>query len=307
MATIKKRYAPDINNYKYLIHPLKESPKITEGYLYTKEERDIHGFYFHKGIDYAASYRTPVYAAASGYAVAGYHRFAILNDDNTPRLYKDKPFSTGLGYFVQIYHPYKVCKIKGGRITQYGHLSKFGDGIYAKTQKPILINFREEIIRKNKTRRSKRKDSEELKKLIKNTEKLIWKYPWVRKLYGFSFSDDINKKESCLYTPQELKKLHESGSKYVKWVEQGDIIGYTGTSGLIHGRLRYRENRRKPSVRKFQTWDENHLHFEEASRDVKTGKKILHRDPYDIYLSKEHYREFYYDTLFTDFEKKISL
>ncbi len=307
MATIKKRYAPDINNYKYLIHPLKESPKITEGYLYTKEERDIHGFYFHKGIDYAASYRTPVYAAASGYAVAGYHRFAILNDDNTPRLYKDKPFSTGLGYFVQIYHPYKVCKIKGGRITQYGHLSKFGDGIYAKIQKPILINFREEIIRKNKTRRSKRKDSEELKKLIKNTEKLIWKYTWVRKLYGFSFSDDINKKESCLYTPQELKNLHKEGSKYVKWVEKGDIIGYTGTSGLIYGRLKYRENRRKPNIRKFATWDENHLHFEEAARDIKTGKKILHRDPYDIYLSKEHYNKFPYDTLFIDFEKKISL
>ncbi len=307
MATIKKRYAPDINNYKYLKHPLKESPQITEGYLYTEDERKIHGFYFHKGIDYTASYKTPVYASASGYAVAGYHRFAILNEDNTPRLYKGKPFSTGLGYFVQIYHPYKISKVKGGRITQYGHLSKFGEGIYAKTQKPLKINFREEIIRKNKTRRSKRRDSEELKELIRNTEKLVWKYPWIRKLYGFSFTDDITKKESYLYTPQELKRLHEEGNKYVKWVNQGDIIGYTGVSGLIYGRLRYRENRRRPNVRNFSTWDENHLHFEEASRDVKTGKKILHRDPYDIYLSKEHYKEFHYDTLFTDFEKKISL
>jgi hypothetical protein len=307
MATIKQRYAPDINNYKYLIHPLKESPKITEGYLYTKEERNIHGFYFHKGIDYVASYKTPVYACASGYAVAGYHRFTVLNEDNTPRLYKNKPFSTGLGYFVQIYHPYKICKVKGGRITQYGHLSKFADGIYAKKQTPLKINFREEIIRKNNTRRSKRKSYENLKETIKNTRKLIWKYPWITKLYGFSFSDDITKKESYLYTPKELKRLHKEGNKYIKWVNQGDIIGYTGTSGLIYGRLRYSENRSRPNVRKFSTWDESHLHFEEAGRDIKTGKKILNRDPYDIYLSREHYNQFPYDTLFIDFEKKISL
>jgi len=307
MATIKQRYAPDINNYKYLIHPLEENMQINEGYLYSEEERSIHGFYFHKAIDYSCSWKTPVYAAASGYAVAGYHRFPVLNQDNTLKLYEGKPFSLGLGYFVQIYHPYKVCRVKGGRITQYGHLSKFAKGIYAKTHKPIRVNYRKEIIRKNKERRKYRKSNTQLEKVLKETRKLTWKYRWTKKLYGFSFSDDIKKKESYLYTPKELRELESQGSKYVKWVEQGDLIGYTGYSGLIHGRLKYWENRRRPNLRKFSTWDEVHLHFEEASRDPKTGKKKLQRDPYGVYLSKMHYQNLHFDTLFTDFEKKFSM
>jgi hypothetical protein len=307
MATIKQRYAPDIKHYKYLIHPLKQNGKITEGFLYSEEERNVHAFYFHKAIDYACNWKTPVYASASGYAVAGYHRFTLLNKDKTPRLYKSKPLSLGLGYFVQIYHPYKICKVKGGRITQYGHLSKFADGIYAKTHRALKINYKKEIIRKNNERRKYKKSKEEIQKSIKEIRKLIWKYPWIKRLYGFSFSDDINKKESYLYTPKQLKELHEKGDRYVKWVKQGDLIGYTGTSALIHGRLKYLENRRRPNMRKFKTWDETHLHFEEASRDWKTGKKILPRDPYGIYLSKEHYQNFRFDTLFVDFEKKFSL
>ena len=307
MATIRQRYAPNIKDYKYLIHPLKQNGQITEGFLYSEEERNVHGFYFHKAIDYTCNWKTPVYAAASGYAVAGYHRFTLLNEDNTPKLYEGKPLSLGLGYFVQIYHPYKICRVKGGRITQYSHLSKFGNGIYAKTHKPLRVNYKKEIIKKNNTRRKYKKSKALLEKAIKETQKLTRKYWWIKKLYGFSFSEDINKKESYLYTPKELKNLLSQGDKYVKWVEQGDIIGYTGASGIIHGRLKYWENKRKPNMRKFETWDEAHLHFEEASRDWKTGKKILHRDPYSIYLSKEHYQNLRFDTLFTDFEKRISL
>jgi hypothetical protein len=307
MATIKQRYAPDIKTYKYLIHPLKENLEITEGFLYSQEERDIHGFYFHKGIDYPCSWATPVYAAASGYAVAGYHRFTRLNEDKTPKLFNNKPFSLGLGYFIQIYHPEKVSGIPGGRITQYGHLSKFAKGIHAKTHRPLKVNYEEEIIRKNSKRRGFRKNKSQLEKSIEETKKLTKKYPWVKRLYGFSMSDDIRKKESYLYSPKELKQLVSKGNRFVKWVEQGDIIGYSGVSGLIHGKLRYRENRRRPKVRKYDIWDETHLHFEEASRNWETGKKIENRDPYDIYLSKDRYRNFPFNTLFTDFEKKIPL
>jgi hypothetical protein len=307
MATIKQRYAPDINNHKYLIHPVKEYIRISEGFLYTEEERNIHNFYFHKGIDYETKWKTPVYAAASGYAIAGYHRFPILNEDKTFRLYKNKPVSAGLGYFVQIYHPYNISRVKGGRITQYGHLSKFGKGIKARTHRPKRVNYEKEIIKKNNKLRKNRKSKKRLEKAIEETKQIARKYRWTKRLYGFSFSDDIKKKESYLYTPQELKKLHKQGNKYVKWVEQGDIIGYTGTSGLIHGKLKYWENLKRPNVRKFETWNEPHLHFEEASRDVKTGRKKLHRDPYGIYLSKTHYQDLNYDTLFTDFEKKFLL
>lgn len=307
MATIKQRYAPHSNNYKYLIHPLKESRKIKEGFLYTEEQRNIHNHYFHKAIDYICPWGTPIYASASGYATAGYHRYPALNEDNTLKLYKQKPFSLGLGYFVQIYHPYKISRVKGGRITQYAQLSKFAKGIYAKTQKPLTIDLEAGIVKKNSERRKLKKSNTQLKKKILETKKIARRYKWTKKLYGFSYSDDIKKKYSYLYTPQELKLLHEKGSKYVKWVEQGEIIGYTGTSGLIHGRLRYWENRRRPNVRKFNSWDSRHLHFEEAKRDWQTGKKTNQRDPYGIYLSKEHYLNLRFDTLFKDLEKKFRM
>jgi hypothetical protein len=307
MATVRVRYAPDIRNYRYLIHPLKESAPITEGFLYTKEERDILNRYFHKGIDYASTHKTPVYASASGYAVAGYHRYTVLNEDNTPKLYDGKPFSSGLGYFVQIYHPYKISGVKGGRITIYGHLSKFGDGIYAKTHRPLRVDYKRGIIKSNKDKRKYRKGKEEIEEKIRNTRRIIRRYPWIKRLYGYSFSENIKKKESFMYTPGELKRLGDEGNKYVKWVEQGDIIGYIGVSGLIAGRLKYFENRKRPNLRKIKSWDKPHLHFEEAARDWESGEKILSRDPYGIYLSKEHYPNFNYDTLFIDFEKKISL
>jgi hypothetical protein len=307
MATVRVRYAPDIRNYRYLRHPLKESAPITEGFLYTKDKRDILNQYFHKGIDYTSTHKTPVYASASGYAVAGYHRYTVLNEDNTPRLYDGKPFSSGLGYFVQIYHPYRISRVKGGRITIYGQLSKFGEGIYAKTHKPLRLDYKEGIIKNNKEKRKYKEGRKEIQEKIRNTKRLTRRYPWIKSLYGYPFSDSIKKKESFMYTPQELKELASKGNKYVKWVEQGDIIGYIGVSGLIHGRLKYIENWRRPNLRKIKSWDKPHLHFEEAIRDWNTGERILSRDPYGIYLSKEHYSNFNYNTLFTDFEKRISL
>ena len=41
----------------------------------------------------------------------------------------------------------------------------------------------------------------------------------------------------------------------------------------------------------FKTWDEIHLHYEEAARDEKTFLKKEQRDPYGIYKSVKHYKE----------------
>lgn len=307
MATIKYRYAPKINNHKYLIHPLKESPNIAEGFLYTEESRNIHNYYFHKAIDYESSYNTPVYATAGGYAVAGYQRNIEINEDGTPKLYKGIPFSTGLGYFVQIYHPFNISKVKGGRITVYGHLSKFASGIYAKTNRALRVDYRKSIKKVNSAKRKNRVSEEGLQSKIRKTKKLMWKYPWIKYLYGHSVYKDMNDKPSFLFVPSELKKLHKQGSRYVKWVNQGDIIGYTGSSGYIYGKLRYKENRKNPSLKNIPPWRSPHLHFEEARRDWENGQIIQHRDPYNIYLSREHYPILSYHTLFVDFEKKISL
>jgi hypothetical protein len=210
-----------------------------------------------------------------------------LDTDKTPMLFKGLPQGNGFGYFIQISHPEKVCGIKGGRITQYGHLSKFAPGIYARTFKPLVIDYEKEIAKKN-SRLHNKVDEKELSKKIENTLKLVKQYPWLDKIYGYSFNDDLRKRESYLYDEEELKYLN--GSKYVKWVEQGDLIGYTGSSSIIWGDLTYKENCERPNVKEFETWDEVHLHFEEASRNPDTKLKEDIRDPYGIYLSKEHYQ-----------------
>lgn len=287
MATIKQRYEPNIKNTKYLKYPIKSDYRITEGFLYSKQEVNVRHIYFHLGIDYACKWATPVYASASGYLIASYHRYPVLNRDKTPMQFKGLPQGNGLGYFIQIFHPEKVCGVKGGRITQYAHLSKFAPGIYARTFKPLIIDYEKEIIRKNK-KLHKKVNEEVLKKKISNTLELVKQYPWLSKLYGYSFNDDLRKRESYLYNEEELKYLN--GSKYVKWVEQGELIGYTGSTAIIWGNLTYTENCERPNVKEFETWDEVHLHFEEASRNIDTRFKELQRDPYGVYLSKEHYQ-----------------
>jgi hypothetical protein len=291
MSTVKERYAPNIENIPYLTMPLRGNFSITEGFIYSQEERNIHGNYFHKGIDYATPYGTPVYASASGYAVSGYHRFTALNDDNTLKLYQGLPLGNGLGYFIQIYHPYSVCKVKGGRITQYGHLSKFGKGIKAKNYWPLKIDFESEIRRKNSNLKINKVSERVLEKKIQKTKELLKQYQWTKKIYGYSFRKRENKRELYTYSLKEIKKMYKKGNRFIKWVEQGDLIGYTGSSAIVWGDLKYRENCRRPNVKEFETWDEVHLHFQEATRDSKTLLKKDQRDPYGIYLSKEHYRK----------------
>ena len=298
MSTVKQRYAPNIENIPYLTMPLRGNFSITEGFIYSQEERDVHGNYFHKGIDYATPYGTPVYASASGYGVAGYHRFTVLEDDNTPRLYQGLPIGNGFGYFVQIYHPYSICKVKGGRITQYGHLSKFGRGIKAKNYWPLKIDFEKEIRRKNKTLKINRVSEKALEKKIQKTKNIVKQYPWVKKIYGYRFRKDDRRRELYTYPLRDIKRMYKKGNRFIKWVERGDLIGYTGTSALIWGDLKYRENMRRANVGEFETWDETHLHFEEATRDIKTGLKKDPRDPYGIYLSERHYKNIKKKTLF---------
>ena len=119
---------------------------------------------------------------------------------------------------------------------------------------------------------------------------MISNYPWISKLYGFSFTSDIKTQESYIWNLDILKKLHKEKSPYVSWVEQGQEIGRVGTSAVFYGNPQYNENISTPSIPEFRTtWDETHLHFEEATRDPKTGTKVQNRDPYDIYKSERWY------------------
>lgn len=288
--TFKERYAPSIPFRPYLTHPLGRPTRIAEGYIYTQMERSIHSFFFHRGIDFEAPYGTPVYAAASGYAVAGYHRFAIRNSTGTVRTYKNKPIANGFGYFVQIYHPKSVSDIDGGRITQYGHLSSISTPLSVKPSEPVEVNVLDQIRKINRSKRENQLDKVKLEKVLRRQKRIVDTYPWVQKLYGFSFSDDTITSESYIWTPAQLKELIDHASPWVTWVEQGQEIGRVGTSAVFFGKPPYRENQQDPSVKKFDnTWDEIHLHFEEAARDPKTRAKQEHRDPFDIYKSKRWY------------------
>ena len=285
--TIKERYSPKIPFIPYLKIPLNSFDNISEGFIYTKAERSIHRQFFHKGIDYACKYGTPVYASADGYAVAGYHRFTLRDKNGFLLLYKNSPIANGLGFFVQIFHPESVCGIKGGRITQYGHLSKIVGDIKIKKLPPMHKDIIRSIMKH--TNSGDILDQKVFQAKISQTKKLIKRFPWVEKFYGFKFNDDL---ESYLYTLDELKSLVKQHSPWVSYVHEGDLIGYVGSSAIFYGNCPYDEESSNPNIKPFENvWDEIHLHFEEATRDCKTRVKVLQRDPYDIYKSARWYKK----------------
>ncbi|MDZ4221444.1 MAG: hypothetical protein U1C18_01065 [Patescibacteria group bacterium] len=96
----------------FLTSPFADSTEfeVTETWLYSDEERAIHGFATHSGVDLAAARNTPVYAPAGGYALASFHLgFAGVEDGSftwharEARLHQGKFVGFGLGNFVQIY------------------------------------------------------------------------------------------------------------------------------------------------------------------------------------------------------------
>lgn len=74
--------------------------------------------------------------------------------------------------------------------------------------------------------------------------------------------------------PENMKNSH-----YFTWINQGELIGYVGDSGLT---WRYKDYPKRPNPQKYPSWDEIHLHFEEFARGKKGRKRQL-RDPFNIY------------------------
>ena len=112
----------------------KQKYHITEGYYYSDQEKAIHGFENHGGIDFALKRGTPVFAAADGMAIFSYFSYP-LNRDNKPILYKNKQVWYGLGYFVQIYHP------KQKLYSSYGHLESIAQEIKFHNPRKLGENY----------------------------------------------------------------------------------------------------------------------------------------------------------------------
>ena len=131
------------NDQRPFLHlPFKKQPyKITEGWYYSKGEQKIHGFRGHGAVDFALPCKTPVLAAASGWAVASYHLSPVFAwDKNGKRLesqrkWQGKPVFMGMGRFVRIYHPnFRVY-------TQYAHLSSVAPKIPFRTPRRVGSKF----------------------------------------------------------------------------------------------------------------------------------------------------------------------
>ncbi|MCC7289852.1 hypothetical protein IT417_01195 [bacterium] len=275
---------------RYLKLPIKGNLNITEGWIYTQEERKIHHNYFHKGVDFQTSYHQPIFASADGFAVASYHRFPLNDPLGMPLLYMNKPLSNGLGLFVQIYHPPKVYGANEWRITQYGHLSELKNHKLLRNTGPIDYDLEGKIIRRNKRKRKYKLSEIELNKLISKFRVLKKKFSWISNIYGYNFFGDIYTKESYILTPDEILVLVKENHPSVCKVKQGEQIGYSGQSAVFYGNLPYNEDNIK-SINEFEnTWDEIHLHFEEATRNWKSGAKIDQKDAFGIYKSKKWYQ-----------------
>lgn len=119
---------PEIDGKKtpatpYLTLPFRKTDlpngyDITEGWIYSAKELKIHKASFvHGGIDFHAPYNTPVVAPTDGYAMSSYHTYRITDSRGQDKLYEDKTFNMGLGYFVRMYIP------SVNRFIEIGHLS----------------------------------------------------------------------------------------------------------------------------------------------------------------------------------------
>ena len=90
---------------------------VEEGWYYSDEERRIHRYRLHRGVDFSLKRGAPILAAHAGYALASYqHDYRRLSKKIMS--YQGKPIGFGYGNFVQIYNP------QNQRCTLYGHLQK---------------------------------------------------------------------------------------------------------------------------------------------------------------------------------------
>lgn len=68
-------------------------------------------------------------------------------------------------------------------------------------------------------------------------------------------------------------------------VKAGEVIGWCGDSGCTWG---YGDYPKRPSPKKFPSWDGVHLHFEEFTKDGR-GNRRDWRDPFGLYKSFRSY------------------
>lgn len=97
--------------------------QITEGWMYSRAEKAIHGARVHGAIDFHVPYGTTVVVPCDGLAISSYHSYPIKEKDGQTKQLDGKDIYFGLGYFVQIFVP------DIGRYIQLAHLSEIDNSI----------------------------------------------------------------------------------------------------------------------------------------------------------------------------------
>lgn len=261
--------------------------KLDQGFFYRQNERERWGWADHSALDFNAPYATPIFAAAEGFAVCFYQRGGICFDFRQEqwdhiRLEDGKPIGFGAGYIVQIYHPESICHIKGGRVTQYGHLSQISSLLNARFLPPQVIDFDAELAALEQQGKLGGSKGSELARQLKHFAKI---HPWYGLRYGMRRGGATKEEiEIHLWTHEEIQEEYSLGNPHITYVKRGDIIGYVGNSGVIIGDLKYVEATHDVHFRIIPEQGDcpSHLHFVEFSRNNdRTG--VDFRDPLGIY------------------------
>lgn len=113
----------------FLTLPFKsELYKIGGGWFYRSEDlvTKFVGHNRHFAVDFKLPRKTPILAAASGWAIASYHHYLLRQKKDRRRFIRFRGISVGVGQgnFVIVHHP------KQKLFTQYGHLEKINPQIF---------------------------------------------------------------------------------------------------------------------------------------------------------------------------------
>lgn len=93
------------------------------------------------------------------------------------------------------------------------------------------------------------------------------------------------------WDPLSINGRLEEKLRVATKVKMGDVIGYSGNSGLPWG---FQEGPRvRPNDSSMKSWDEPHLHFEVYTRKLVNGKWVKNNrfDPYGINGSSKDYSD----------------
>jgi len=213
---------------------------ITEWWIYSLFEQNMHGKSLHNWIDLAAPYGTPVYAPFDGYAHTSYYNTTLWKKWDR-RIYGWSTLNYWLWYFIQMIYqnPKNLKDPSKVWFVQFAHLKWF----WPNMPKLLLEDYKYDPI------------------------------------------EDAVKIDNYQITHKEIEKIFsQSWYKSKKWIfiKKWTLIGFVWTSGIEKWIEVW--SWFVPDNKKYDSWDEGHIHFSIYRRDSQWYKIWWSNiDPYGIY------------------------